>query len=430
MSKEKGLSNSTYAALISVSLLAAIVLLSTTMNSTQKPNLLKDTVSLPGEGPVLPGVPGGITQGDPLQNNTDGGGENSSDDGSGDRNQTREPTDQPSSDGGPAGGGGIIEKISRAIFKALGGLMNGQNQRESSNVSKEEPRGNFSQPDNLTDPSQPDPGNLTEPSRPQKNGSQDGRHDQGGFLSSLLENSFGLFNDLFSGGSESGETKKQEDRQSNKDGGSKKGELGNMIPDLGMIPSLIGLIGLLTAAIIIYRSDSSPVEILKAVLRRVKLFILGIPDLFRRAVVGLVNSSISLIRSLVEKLRKLVYSPRLFFEKLKQKWRRRAEKVEEETEEIGDKGVKEYFKERFTEAGEQLEGIDRVWLNLKEKAGLGRKTSLSPREVGDKARKDLPESMVDEIVDAFRLEKYSSHNFSKKERIRDWLEDLEDDRDE
>jgi hypothetical protein len=427
MSKEKGLSNSTYAALISVSLLAAILLLSTTMDATQRPNLLNDTVSLPGEGPALPGAPGGLTPGSPG-NNSDGGAGNSSGSGSGEGNQTREPRDQRSGGGAPQSGG-LIESISRAIFKALGGLMNRQRQEDLGNFSREDPGGNFSQPDNLTEPSQPDPGNLTEPSGPQRNESSE-KQQGGGFLSSLLENSSGLLSDLFSGGSESGETTDQEKSQSSKDGEENKREIGNLIPDLGMLLPLIGLISILTAAIIVYRSDSSPGELLKAFLRRLKLFIIGIPDLFRRAVVGIVNSTISLVRSLAEKLEKLIRSPRLFFEKLKEKWRRRAEKVEEETEEIGDKGVKEYVKERFTEASENLKGIDRVWLNLKEKAGIGRKTSLSPREVGEKAREDLPGGMVEEIVDAFRLEKYSSQSFGEKDRVREWLEDLEDDKDE
>lgn len=262
----------------------------------------------------------------------------------------------------------------------------------------EEPRDN-----GTDDGSQTDPGGQNA-SMPDDNASS-----SGGFLSDMVER----FADVLGGsdeGSDDGETSGQQDRSDRQQDDGDAG-VGRGLPSLGDLRGLmvpLAVLGLAIGGLLAYRSDKGWREIVRMLVRRARSFITSLPDLVRRVLVRMVAGVISVTRSVWRAAGRLVSAP---VKTLQEAWSAVLElldRIRVWLRTIRQRSVRENVDVLLHSGGNDLEGLDRLWIRLKEAVGAGA-GSMTPVEVGRAAiEQGFPEETIEEIVAALRQRKYSS----------------------
>ncbi len=187
----------------------------------------------------------------------------------------------------------------------------------------------------------------------------------------------------------------------------------------------LGALLLIFAAAVIYRYRENSKNLLKTIIETLRDAVIEIPDFFRRLTVATIETATGAFRTLMKKLKALIRSPAKFLTRMKEAWKQRVEKAEEEAEKISQKGPVNYLKGE--EKQKQPEGIEKVWLRLKEAAGLEKESSLTPEEVRKKASEKIPEEVVAEVAEAFRWEQYSSQGYPGELKTDEWMKEVEKD---
>ncbi|MFB6180262.1 MAG: hypothetical protein ABEJ93_00130 [Candidatus Nanohalobium sp.] len=397
----KGLSSSVFAVLASVSLVSAMFLLSASTESSGQDNLLQDGFSLGNKSQELAekglreaarrkeGLPENISAED-----LNAKGFNKSD---------------------------LPDNVSEADVNSSQLLNRSEefNLSESGNSSLSNGSDSFNS--GMND-SRPETGseNVSE-SISSGESSQEG-------VAGLVENISKAFAESLEGSLTGSRQDKEGSREKKSSKRGKDGKAGNgkrlegLLPDLGVLPYLAGLIGVVLLVLVLNRLRKGD-SFLQAFLNGLKEFVVSLPDLFRRAVVRLVEALVSTVYSFFEKLKFLVRSPTLFFRRMMDTWRTRFQRVEKEAELIREEGLIKRF--TGSDSGE-LEGIEKVWMELKNRLGLDSTTGLTPEEIRERAKEELPAKSVDRIVEAFKKEKYSSDGYSGDLEVENWLEEVKE----
>lgn len=213
---------------------------------------------------------------------------------------------------------------------------------------------------------------------------------------------------------------------SQKENKQKEKGIGFKLPE-GLEKTLpyLGALFLLLAAAVIYRYRKNSKNLLKTLIDTLRDAVVEIPDFFRRLTVAAIGNLAQITRTLLKKLKALIRSPAKFLAKMKKAWKQRIQKTKDKAQKISEKGPIKYIKGEEKE--KHPEGIEKVWLQLKEAAGLEKKDSLTPEEIKQKASKEMSEEVVAEVAEAFRWEQYSSQEYPGKIKTDEWMKEVEKD---
>ena len=346
---------------------------------------------------------------------------------------------------------GLIAGIARGIFEALSGqkLKPPDTNLSIGNVSA----GNISTGNQTSTPSGGNntgpEGNITEPPElngtpPELNGSiPEGSGDQG-FLSGMLKQLSQMFN--FSASPDQGLNSSQNpeedprnpdeperpDQPDNPDESGKPDdsqESSQQNPGLPELPDnlLLLVAGVLLVAVVFlgHRSDVDMKALLRAMAVKAKDFVVSIPDLFRRTVVRIAMGITGIIRRMTEIIAGLARTPVRTLEKILDAWRNRARLFRDKTSEIKERGMSSTIKSMLPGASTPEEGLAKIWFMLRKAAGLQKERSLTPAEIGERARdQGVDPATVEEVVEAYRWEKYAPEGFDGKLKLDEWERNL------
>jgi hypothetical protein len=324
----------------------------------------------------------------------EGGGETNATDGTGDGGNV---TDGNATDGdGTTGGTNATDGDAGPNMTGGQDDTNTTGDDQDTNMTD----GSDDRPQNETDDSQTDPGGQNA-SMPDGNASS-----SDGFLSDMVQR----FADVLGGSGQDGTS--PDDRESGsgqQDGDS--GDDGGMMQSLGGLKALLVplvIVGLAVGGLLVYRSDKSLKEIVKMLLDRAGSFVRSLPDLLGRSIVRAVSAVIAAMERLWDAAVRLVHAPG---ETVQRAWAivlERLEQVRSWVAAVRERSVRENVDMIVHGSMEELEGLDRLWMRLKEAVGI-EDGSMTPVEVGWAAiEHGFPRETVEEIVAALRERKYSS----------------------
>lgn len=286
---------------------------------------------------------------------------------------------------------------------------------------------------------QQQPGNETDDGSQQDDGGADG--DQGtddtnssagedGFLQGLMDGLSSVFNGSGSQesptdptsnrsgtGSDTGQEGGTEDTQQDDAGAGRDGPLLDRLWEIA--PYLLAL-ALLIVAVMFYRSDADARTFLRRLLERLRRFITVIPDLFRHLIVDTISFLIAKVRALYRFIVRLVRRPVLTLREMGRSLRSRIQDTVSAAGRMRERGLRGCV-DAIAGKGAERDGLDRLWYRLKQELGLGGALSVTPAEVRELAlRNHLPQGPVDELVEAFRQEKYTAEGYPETIDMEAW----------
>ncbi len=282
------------------------------------------------------------------------------------------------------------------LIKSLKGLFSGEQDLPQNNQT---PSQNQTQPENQTEPpSEPPQENSTDPEPPEDNET-----------SQTPE--------------EGNNTQQSDDKDQQKQG----------LPDINL-KNLLPILGLLAAAalaLLFYRSDKDGKEFLKAVFNKVRNFVYSVPDLFRRTIVNSISFIYSKTNALYILAVRIAKAPAKTLRSIKNRIIQKIQYYRGRMNRVRQRSVKQNLEVLLKGQQETFEGLDEVWHELKTRSKLKGETTVTPAEVRAEAvKQNLPEETVDQVVDAFRHEKYTVEGCPDMLNISEWEGDLRGDSDE
>lgn len=430
MNDRKALANSFYALIASLSLMTGMTMLSVTGPGNQA------DIETPGDLNASPDIPGNLTP----------------------DNTSVEPGDAPGDVSPPdIQEDGLIAEMARSLY----GLISGSDVKPSGTT----PAGNLSgmngSKDNMTDNSSINDSQSEINDTAEPNTSLPNQTLPNGTSSPELsdENSSGLLKGLmkqlaeiidFSGNNtkqspgnntppdmnqtlpdendttenRSSEEPEPEENQSSPSSGN---ETGLSMPDTP--PNILPAMALLVIGSLIflaYRSNIDFIVLFKSAGRRLKDFLLAIPDLFRRFIVRSVVFVSSRLGKLAALAVALVKAPIDTIEKMIERAGKKLNNMVSALRAIREAGVSNILGRMIPGSETPEKGLGLIWYLLRKKAKVSRNT-LTPKEIGDRAREQgVDPSTVDEVVRAYRWENYSPDGYQGEMNIENWKEELGD----
>lgn len=227
--------------------------------------------------------------------------------------------------------------------------------------------------------------------------------------------------------SQSPEEINQDSSQSQEDNQSQQ-QNNQSSPVMNNLPWIIGLLAAAALLVLFYRSDKDTDEFIKTLLQKIKSGIISIPDLFRRTIVNTVSFIIEKAHLLADFIKKLATAPTRTIRKVRNSVKQKIHRIRNKASKLRHRSLKENLNIALKGESETYEGLDQVWHRLKQKLELENNHTFTPSEVRAEAvRQNLPEETVEEIVDAFRREKYSAQGYPGRLDTSKWNKDLEGD---
>ena len=283
------------------------------------------------------------------------------------------------------------------LVKSLTGLFGGEQDLPQDNQTSTQ---NQTPPENQSEPpSEPPQQNSTDPEPPQDNETSQSPDEENNTQQS------------------------QEDNQ-NQESGLPEFNLKNLLP-------ILGVLGAAALSLLFYRSDKDGKEFLKAVINKVRNFVYSIPDLFRRTIVNSISFIYSKINALYALAVRIAKAPAKTLRSIKNRIIQKIQYYRGRLNRVRQRSVKQNFEVLLKGQQETFEGLDEVWHELKTRSKLKGETTVTPAEVRAEAvKQNLPEETVDQVVDAFRHEKYTVEGYPDMLNISEWEGDLRGDGDE
>lgn len=322
---------------------------------------------------------------------------------------------------------------------------------------------NATEPDNTTEPQENTTNNQSNPERPDGNNTFNNTFDDFnqtggnktaenlGFLQQIAK----TFSQLFTGGETGAENQTGENQssttsdnqsspepeqpqnpenpdqngsQSDNDEKQQENTESSILSKIPVLP-LAGFLAVALLALMYYRSDKDGGEFLKTLLNRLKAAITSIPDLFRRSVVNTVSFLIDRTKGIAAFMNEMMHKPVETVAVIKERAKNKLTAIKNWLGSVRNRSIKDNLKIALKGGETQsYEGMDQIWHNLKKKLKLENNNTVTPAEVRAEAiKQNLPDHTVDEIVDAFRREKYSSQGYPGDLEISKWNKDLEGD---
>lgn len=212
-------------------------------------------------------------------------------------------------------------------------------------------------------------------------------------------------------GSDTGQDTGSDDTQQDDAGAGQ--EDGPLLDRLWEIAPYLLALALLIVAVMFYRSDADARTFLARLLERLRRFITTIPDLFRRLVVDTISVLIAKVRAMYRFIIRLARRPVLTLRELDRSLRERVQDAVTASRRLRERGVRGCVDAlRGKDTDRDRDGLDRLWHRLKQELGLGDTPAVTPAEVRELALRDqLPRGPVDELVEAFRQEKYTADGY-------------------
>ncbi len=283
------------------------------------------------------------------------------------------------------------------LIKTLSGLFGGGDKPQTNQTLDNQTLGNQTPPGNQSKPEEPPRQNSTDPEPPQDNQT-----------SQTPENN---------------ETDQQQEKDEKKQG----------LPDINL-KNLLPILGVLAAAALVllfYRSDKDGKQFLRTLINRAKHFVYSIPDLFRRTIVNSISFIYRKIHAVYELAVKIAKAPAKTLRSIKNSILQKIRRYRTRANRIKQRSVKQNLEVLLKGQQETFEGLDEVWHELKTRSKLKGETTVTPAEVRAEAvKQNLPEETVDQVVDAFRHEKYTAEGYPDMLNISEWEGDLRGDSDE
>ncbi len=260
--------------------------------------------------------------------------------------------------------------------------------------------------DNVTPPDEePELDNITEPGE-----------DDSGILEDFLNTTSELIN--FEEESEEEESDEQ-DSETEREG---------LLPDIpdGVLAALLLLMTGLAAAAL-YRSDVDTKKLLKQIIRKARELVKAAPDIFRRLIVNTATLLSNTVQKLLKTLVDLARRPVSTASEIKEGLTVKIINIHKWLLSLRDGGWKRKIRENLPVKEEPENSLEYVWRLLKRKAGVENDNTYTPLEVGGLALEhDLDRETVGDIVEAYRLEQYSSEGYTGELDISEWRKNLGD----
>lgn len=197
------------------------------------------------------------------------------------------------------------------------------------------------------------------------------------------------------------------------------------IPD-GLFKALLLLITGL-AAIALYRSDVDTKKLLKQMARKLSELIKAGPDIFRRLIVNTATLLSNTAHRVLKTAGEFAKRPLATAGKIRKGLGKRTSAFYAFLLSLRKGGWKRKVREALPVKEEPEHSLEYVWRLLKMKAGVENDNTYTPLEVGGLAlEQDLDRETVSDIVEAYRLEQYSSEGYTGELEITEWRRFLSD----
>ncbi len=254
----------------------------------------------------------------------------------------------------------------------------------------------------------------------------------GGPLSNLTESLTGLLQD-------SGTNKSSAERDggsgSQKDpGSSQMPENESQSAESGLVPNIPAWLGpalaLVVSAVVLvagWRSNVDMEVLLRNLAGRIAVFVRSLPDLLRRLTVEVVSRAVSLLERSIHGVVSALRAPVRTLSEALEKMEERSISGLRAARGFDPGQIRQAFRGLLPYEKQPGSGLDSVWYMLKRRAGLTGGSTLTPAEIGRRAKERGAEpGTVDEVVDVYRKRTYYPEVFDVELKIQEWTAELGD----